>query len=83
MKHWAFLAVLAGLALVWYVSTRSRETFVSEFTDKTNVKRTFDTAKSSYAQQTNHVIPTKGPEEPIGGMETPFRVNQFNSFQPV
>lgn len=82
MKGLEFVAVIAGLLLVWYLSN-NREGFVSEFTDRSNEKRTAETSSSSYAQQTNHAIPTPPLLEAIPGMETPFRVNMFNSYQPA
>jgi hypothetical protein len=84
MKGLEYAVIIAGLLLVWYLSTqKTQETFVPEFLEQGNVRRTAETSKSSYAQQTNHVIPTPPQPEPIVGMETPFRVNQWNSFQPV
>jgi len=83
MKGLVFVVVIAGVLLVWYLSTKSQENFVAEFVDKTNDERTFNTSTSSYAQQTNHVIPTRPQLEEVPGVETPFRVNMFNSFQPA
>ena len=77
-----FIVVIGGLLLAWYL-TSTRETFVPEFLEQGNVRRTAQTATSSYEQQTNHVIPTPPLLEKVPGMETPFRVNMFNSFQPV
>lgn len=82
MKNLEYLAILVAIVLVWYI-VKTRETFVPEFLDQGNVKKTFDKAHSSYAQDTNHVRPTPALIEPPTGMETPFRVNMFNSFQPV
>jgi hypothetical protein len=82
MKGLAFAAVIGGVLLVWYLS-QTKEGFVSEFTDRSNEKRTAETSSSSYAQQTNHVVPTPPLLEAIPGMETPFRVNMYNSYQPV
>ena len=79
MKHLAFLAVVAGLALVWYL-TQVREKFVPEFLDQGNVKRTAQRSSSSYEQETNHFKPTPQQPEPVLGIETPFRVNMYNSF---
>ena len=83
MKEWAFVAILAGLAVLWYL-LRNREGFVAEFTDRTNEKKTDETRRSSYAQQTNHfkVMPSQDLP-PIGGIETPYRVNTYNSYVPV
>jgi hypothetical protein len=84
MKGLGFVVIIVGILLVWYLSSaKTRETFVPEFLDQGNVKRTAETSTSSYAQQTNHVIPTPPQPEPILGMETPFRVNMFNSYQPA
>lgn len=80
MKNIEYLLVLFGIALVWWLSSQTKESFVPEFLDQTNVKRTAQTSSSSYAQQTNHMVPTPYPQDPIQGMETPFRVNMFNSF---
>jgi hypothetical protein len=71
--------LLAGLA-VWYALSSQRERFVPEFLDQGNVKKTIDTAKSSYAQETNHFKMTRPVFEPVAGTETPFRVNMYNSF---
>jgi hypothetical protein len=80
MKNIEYLLVLFGVALVWWLSTRTKESFVPEFLDQSNVKRTAETSSSSYSQQTNHTKPTPYPQDPIQGMETPFRVNMFNSY---
>ena len=57
-----------------------REGFVPEFLDQGNVKQTQKTSTSSYAQETNHFKPTPPIPEPIDGVQTPFRVNMFNSY---
>jgi hypothetical protein len=82
MKNWAFLAVIGGLGLVWYLS-QTQEHFVPEFLDRENVKRTAARAASSYVQETNHFVPTAAQLEPVAGIETPFRVNMYNSFVPA
>ena len=82
MKDLAFLAIIVGILFVWQLA-KTNEGFVSEFVDRTNEKRTAETSSSSYAQQTNHAVPTPPLLEAIPGMETPFRVNMFNSYQPV
>lgn len=71
-----------ALGFVWYALNKSKESFVPEFLDKGNVKRTSETAPSSYAQETNHFKMTPREPEPIHGTETPFRVNMYNSFTP-
>lgn len=80
MKNLGFVALLVAIGVVVYVLSRSRESFVPEFLDQGNVKRTSETRVSSYAQQTNHFQMTPSPAEPTPGQETPFRVNMFNSF---
>lgn len=72
--------LVAGLLLLLWQMVSTKEGFAAEFVDKTNVKRTHETSTSSYAQETNHVKPTPVPQEPIPGFQTPFRVNQWNSF---
>ncbi len=79
MKNLAFVGLLVAIGVLVFVLSRSRESFVPEFLDQGNVKRTTDTRKSSYAQQTNHFQMTPSPAETIDGQETPFRVNMFNS----
>jgi hypothetical protein len=82
MKGLEYILVVAGVLTVWYLASKSKETFVQEFVDKSNDQRTAETSASSYEQRTNHFIPTKPLLEPITGVETPFRVNQWTSFQP-
>jgi hypothetical protein len=79
MKNVGFIALLAVVVLLAYVVMGNRESFVPEFLDQGNVKRTADTRTSSYAQQTNHFQLTPVPAESIPGQETPFRVNMFKS----
>jgi len=82
MNTSVILAIIVGLIAVLYLSS-VREGFVPEFLDQGNVKRTAETSSSSYAQETNHFKPTIPPAEPIPGIETPFRVNAYNSYQPL
>lgn len=80
MKYAGFLALLLAGGAIWYVLMMNRkENFTPEFLDKRGVKKTVDTMKSSYAQETNHFKATQGEFEPVHGMETPFRVNMYNS----
>jgi hypothetical protein len=83
MKNWAFVAVGVGLVAIWYV-LKSREGFVAEFVDRSNEEKTDKTRISSYAQETNH-FKMMPPQDlpPLGGIETPYRVNAYNSFVPV
>jgi hypothetical protein len=83
MKGLEYLAIVAALALVWYLVSNNREGFAKEFIDRSNEEKTDMTRVSSYKQQTNHFKPTEAPYEPPGGMETPFRVNQYNSYIPA
>lgn len=80
MKNLGFAALLAAIVVLAYVLSRNRESFVPEFLDQGNVKRTSDTRVSSYNQQTNHFQMTPTPAEVVPGQQTPFRVNMFNSF---
>ena len=80
MKGIEYILIVGGVLLVWYLTTRTQETFVPEFLDQSNVKRTAERSSSSYEQTTNHVVPTPYAQGPIPGMETPFRVNMFNSY---
>ena len=84
MKGLEYILVVAGILAVWYLSVnKTQETFVPEFLEQGNVKRTAETSNSSYEQRTNHFVPTPAQLEKIPGIETPFRVNMFNSFQPA
>lgn len=78
------LPFIVGLVVVLAaVSYFSREHYVPEFLDQTNVKRTQEKSVSSYDQSTNAVkIDGHFDAPPIQGMESPFRVNQFNSYIP-
>jgi hypothetical protein len=83
MKALGFVAILFGILVLWSILSRSQERFVSEFVDKGNVKRTAETSSSSYKQQTNHFVMASGRPENPPGIETPFRVNIWDSFMPV
>jgi hypothetical protein len=83
MKGLEYVLIVVGLLAVWHMSTKMQEGFVPEFLEQGNVKRTAETSASSYEQRTNHVVPTPPLLEAIPGMETPFRVNQWNSYQPI
>lgn len=80
MNKTTVFALIVALVAVWFVLRRSKEHFTTEFVDQSPVKKTDLTRKSSYAQETNHFKPTPYPEEPLTGVETPFRVNMFNSY---
>lgn len=73
-----FIIVVAILAFVMLPSRR--EGFAAEFVDKTNEKKTDLTRVSSYAQETNHFKPVSSLQDPVPGLETPFRVNLYNSY---
>ena len=77
-----WVAVAVGLMVV-YALIKYTEGFQPEFLDQGNVIRTQETAKSSYAQRTN-AVPVDGrfAAPPIQGIESPFRVNMFNSYIP-
>lgn len=80
MKNWAFLGLLVAVGVILYVLSGYREPFVPEFLDQRGVKKTAMTSTSSYNQQTNHLTPSKYMQEPIPGVETPFRVNMYDSY---
>ena len=82
MDNWAFVAILAGLAVVWMVVSKYREGFEVSFIDKTNDKKVEQTRVSSYAQQTNNYKPTESAPQPPSGVETPYRVNAWTSYVP-
>jgi hypothetical protein len=77
MISWIILAVLVVLL---YFAIKQREGFVPEFLEQSGVKRTVSLKNSSYAQTTNHMIPVPGPNIPIQGTESPFRVGIANAF---
>ena len=79
-QSWIVFAVITGLLIAWYMITRSKETFVPQFLDSGNVKRTTETNTSSYAQQTNHFPIDKTLPEGMDGKQTPFRVNMYNAY---
>lgn len=79
----ALPSVVGVVVVLAAVSYFSREHYVPEFLDQTNVKRTQEKSVSSYDQSTNAVkINGHFDAPPIQGMESPFRVNQFNSYIP-
>lgn len=69
-----------GVVILTLLLLPKREGFVPEFLDQGNVKQTAKTSTSSYAQETNHFKLTPPIPEPIEGVQTPFRVNMFNSY---
>jgi hypothetical protein len=83
MSNLAFVAILAGLAVVGYVVYTSREGFESAFLDKGNDKKTEQTRVSSYRQETNNFKPTQSLPVQPAGLETPYRVNAWNSYVPA
>lgn len=83
MKALGFVAILLGILVLWSILSRSQERFVAEFVDSGNVKRTAETSGSSYNQQTNHFVMAQGISEKPQGIETPFRVNMWDSYMPV
>lgn len=75
-----FIALAAAIGIIVMVLLPKKEGFVPEFLDQGNVKQTQKTSSSSYAQETNHFKLTPPMPEPIEGVQTPFRVNMFNSY---
>jgi hypothetical protein len=80
MKGIEYILIVAGILAVWYLTSTTREIFVPELLDQTDVKRTAERSSSSYEQRTNHAIPTPYDKDPIPGAQSPFRVNMFNSY---
>lgn len=80
LPSWVFLAI--GAAILAAVIFRFRESFVPEFLEQSNVKRTAETKNSSYNQETNHVRPDGRFDAPLIGTESPFRVNMYDSYIP-
>lgn len=76
--------IVLGLAGLFVIGSMMyfRESFVPEFLEQGNLKRTAERSQSSYSQQTNHVQPIMGPVVPIDGTQSPFRVNMWNSYEP-
>ena len=83
MRNLAFLAILVAGGVLWYVMRSKRENFVPEFLDQGNVKRTSETRASSYEQRTNHFPMKESDHDAVHGIETPFRVNMYNSYIPA
>jgi hypothetical protein len=81
MKNTVFVFLILAFAALWLVLTKiKRESFVPEFLDQSNVMKTSKTRTSSYRQETNHFVPMANPQDPIPGVETPFRVNMYDSY---
>ncbi len=81
MKNTVFVWLLVAFAVLWLVLGKiKRESFVPEFLDQRDVAKTSKTRQSSYKQETNHFVPLENPQDPIEGVETPFRGNLFNSY---
>ena len=79
---WLSLTV-AGILVYCAMTYFSRQHFVPEFLDQGNVEKTQAGSVSSYRQETNFVRPDgRFDAPPIQGVESPFRVNQFNSYIP-
>jgi hypothetical protein len=73
---------LLAMVVVYFLITKSREGFAAEFVDHTNARITAENKHSSYAQRTNHSVPVPGPDVPIQGSQSPFRVNMVQAFIP-
>jgi len=84
MKELSWIALAVAVIVVLAMLTKTWEPFALEFVDNTNMQRTDANKDSSYAQVTNNVKPPSDLGIPaVTGMETPFRVNLFNSFVPT
>lgn len=76
------IILLLAVVLIYLLVSRSREGFAAEFVDNTNARNTAANKFSSYAQRTNHAVPVPGPDVPIQGTQSPFRVNMVQAFIP-
>jgi len=65
---------VVGLLLAYVMSIRPSEHLESAGIDQTK-------PSSSYEQKTNHFNMPSYDAGPIEGHETPFRVNQYNSYE--
>jgi hypothetical protein len=72
--------MIAMVVLVYIMLPGKREGFAAEFVDHSKERKNDLTRVSSYSQETNHFKPVASLHEPIPGLETPFRVNLYNSF---
>jgi len=73
------VAALIGYAVI----SRFRDHYVPEFLEQGNVRKTKEMGNSSFRQDTNHVRPDgRFAAPPIQGVESPFRVNMFDSYIP-
>ena len=78
MKYW-ILVLVALLAALLFMNIR--EGFgVPEFLDRTQDQNTVAHMGSSYAQTTNHLVPTRHYEMPTG-QPTGFRVNLYQAYK--
>ena len=73
------IALFAMMLVLYFM----REGFQPEFLDKRQVRNTVAREHSSHEQWTNHMDPSPVDMGPVGGMQTPFQVNQYKSFVPV
>ena len=74
------LFLIAALLVLGLVMLKTTERFQPEFLDKAQVRKTIAVENSSYAQETNHMAFMPVSTQPIAGVETPFRVNQYTSY---
>jgi hypothetical protein len=72
--------IVIGVAILCVFVALNRESFVPEFLEQSNVKRTFDLKDSHYSQETNHVRPDGRFDAPLHGSQSPFRVNMVNAY---
>lgn len=77
------ITLMLAFALILVLGAVTREKFVPEFLEQSNVKRTADLQDSSYKQETNHIRPDGRFDAPaIEGLKSPFRVNMWDSYIP-
>jgi hypothetical protein len=74
------LIIVIGVAVLCIFVALNRESFVPEFLEQSNVRRTAELSTSHYSQETNHVRPDGRFDAPLHGSESPFRVNMVNAY---
>lgn len=75
---WTVIFLVLALAVVFWVLTRKVHS--SPPKRETNMVALDLEPGSSYVQKTNHFPQTSVDMGPIGGFETPFRVNMFHAY---
>ena len=75
---WTIVFLVLALAVVFWVLTR--KVYPPPPNREAKMVALDLEPASSYAQKTNHIPQTPVDMGPIGGFETPFRVNMFHAY---